>query len=92
MIDEIYAQVVTQIFEAYLKLGSASKVKTYLQELDIRTPPREHRNGKTSGGKYFTTGHLYQILSNPIYIGKVRHHGKIYDGQHRGYSFPKLMG
>ena len=53
-----------------------------MQELDIRTPPREHRNGKTSGGKYFTTGHLYQILSNPIYIGKVRHHGKIYDGQH----------
>ena len=82
LIDKIYAKIITQIFEAYLKLGSASKVKSYLQELDIRTPPREHRNGKTSGGKHFTTGHLYQILSNPIYIGKVRHHGKIYDGQH----------
>ncbi len=82
LIDEIYAQVITQIFEAYLKLGSASKVKTYLQELNIRTPPREHRNGKTSGGKFFTTGHFYHILSNPIYIGQVRHHGKIYDGQH----------
>ncbi len=81
-IDEIYAQVITQIFEAYLKLGSASKVKSYLQELGIRTPPREHRNGKTSGDKHFTTGHLYQILSNPVYIGKVRHHGKIYHGQH----------
>ena len=32
-IDKIYAQVITQIFEAYLKLGSASKVKSYLQEL-----------------------------------------------------------
>ena len=71
-----------EIFEAYLKLGSASKVKSYLQELGIRTPPREHRNGKTSGDKHFTTGHLYQILSNPVYIGKVRHHGKIYHGQH----------
>lgn len=48
-----------EIFEAYLKLGSASKVKSYLQELGIRTPPREHRNGKTSGDKHFTTGHLY---------------------------------
>ncbi|MDA8636722.1 recombinase family protein [Rhodobacteraceae bacterium] len=83
LIDDIYAQVFTQIFEAYLKLGSASKVKAYLQELNIRTPPREHRNGKTSGGKYFTTGHLYQILSNPIYIGQVRHHSNIYDGQHQ---------
>ena len=81
-IDEIYAQVITQIFEAYLKLGSASNVKSYLQKLGIRTPLREHRNGKTSGDKHFTTRHLYQILSNPIYIGKVCHHGKIYDGQH----------
>ena len=38
-------------------------MKSYLQELGIRTPPREHRNGKTSGDKHFTTGHLYQILS-----------------------------
>ncbi|MGC6526482.1 MAG: recombinase family protein, partial [Paracoccaceae bacterium] len=82
LIDEIYVQVINQIFEAYVQLGSASKVKAYLRGLDIRTPVREHRNGKTSGDKHFTTGHLYQILSNPIYIGKVRHHGKIYDGQH----------
>ena len=47
LIDEIYAQVITQIFEAYLKLSPASKIKTYLQELNIRTPPREHRIGKT---------------------------------------------
>ena len=66
----------------YLKLGSASKVKAYLQDLNICTPLRAHRNGKTSGGKHFSTGHIYQILSNPIYIGQVRHHGKTYDGEH----------
>ena len=82
LIDPGYSKVITKIFEAYLRLGSVSKVKTYLQDLDIRTPPRKHRNGKTSGGKHFSTGHLYQILSNPIYIGQVRHHGKTYNGEH----------
>tara|TARA_B100001059_G_scaffold126841_1_gene126821 strand:- start:136 stop:711 length:576 start_codon:yes stop_codon:yes gene_type:complete len=90
LIDPGYSKVITKIFEAYLRLGSASKVKTYLQDLDIRTPPREHRNGKTSGGKHFSTGHLYQILSNPIYIGQVRHHGKTYDGEHEAILPQKL--
>jgi site-specific DNA recombinase len=48
-IDEIYAQVITQIFEAYLKLGSASKVKSYLQELGIRTPRENIAMGKLQG-------------------------------------------
>ena len=74
LIDEIYAQVISQIFEAYLKLSTASKINTYLQKLNIRTPPQEHRIGKTSGDKHFTTGHLYQRLFNPLLIGKVHHH------------------
>lgn len=90
LIDPDSSKVITKIFEAYLRLGSASKVKTYLQDLDIRTPLREHRNGKTSGGKHFSTGHLYQILSNPIYIGQVRHHAKTYDGEHEAILHQKL--
>ena len=65
-IDEIYAQVITQIFEAYLKLGSASKVKSYLQELGIRTPPREHRNGKTSGDKHLTQDIFIKSIPIPF--------------------------
>jgi site-specific DNA recombinase len=26
--------------------------------------------------------YLYRILKNPIYIGKIQHKGKIYEGQH----------
>ena len=32
----------------------------------------------------------YQILSNPIYIGQVRHHGKTYDGEHEAILPQKL--
>jgi DNA invertase Pin-like site-specific DNA recombinase len=30
----------------------------------------------------FTRGHLYHLLSNPIYIGKVRHKDVIHEGEH----------
>ena len=82
LIDDKYAEVVNLIFEKYLELGSAGAVKRWLNNQGILTPVRHHRNGQQTGGKPFYTGHLYQLLSNPIYIGKVRHKKDIYDGQH----------
>ena len=38
--------------------------------------------GKMTSGLPFSRGHLYQLISNPIYIGKIRHKGKIHEGQH----------
>src|SRR5438309_8277577 len=35
------------------------------------------------GGKPFSRGHLYRLLSNPIYIGQIAHKGELYPGQHR---------
>src|SRR5205823_2005455 len=35
------------------------------------------------GGKSFSRGHLYRLLSNPIYIGEIAHKGQLYPGQHR---------
>lgn len=34
------------------------------------------------GGKPFSRGHLYKLLSNPIYIGRVRHKDEVHEGQH----------
>ncbi|MEM8921241.1 MAG: recombinase family protein, partial [Pseudomonadota bacterium] len=36
----------------------------------------------SSGGVGFSRGRLYHLLSNPIYIGKIRHHHETYDGRH----------
>ena len=35
-----------------------------------------------SGGTAFSRGHLYLILSNPIYIGRIPHKGRSYEGEH----------
>ena len=40
------------------------------------------RSGRTTGGVLISRGHLYWILSNPIYVGRLRHKGQIHDGLH----------
>lgn len=35
-----------------------------------------------TGGRAFSRGHLYRILQNPLYAGRIAHKGKVYDGQH----------
>jgi site-specific DNA recombinase len=34
------------------------------------------------GGHAFSRGHLYRILSNPLYAGEIDHKGQRYPGQH----------
>ncbi len=36
--------------------------------------------GRRSGGVLMSRGHLYWILSNPIYVGRLRHKGQIHGG------------
>src|SRR4051794_1604818 len=75
------AGVVRQLFEFYLEIGSVPRLKERADELGLTTPKRLTRNGQ-SGGKPFSIGHLYWVLSNPLYAGEVHHQGKTWPGQH----------
>src|SRR3954471_19620964 len=48
----------------------------------LRTKCRTAANGAERGGKPFSRGHLYTLLSNPIYTGQIAHKGELYPGQH----------
>ena len=39
-------------------------------------------HGNRSGGKAFSRGALYELLSNPVYIGEIRHRKERHPGQH----------
>jgi len=41
------------------------------------------KNGVRSGGQQFSRGALYQMLSNPIYLGEIRHKKERHPGQHQ---------
>ena len=43
---------------------------------------RRFDSGKTFGGVAFTRGRIYHLLSNPVYVGEIRHKGRTYPGQH----------
>ena len=39
----------------------------------------------------FGRGNLYHLLSNPIYVGSIRHRDMIYDGEHKAIIDRKLF-
>ena len=53
-----------------------------LARLNKRTRQFTSASNKTWGDRPFSRGHLYKILSNPIYAGKIAHKGEAFDGQH----------
>ncbi len=89
VVNEAEAKTVRHIYERYLVLGGVRELKT---ELDNDGYLSKSRNieGKLSGGKPFSRGALYSLLKNPIYIGKIAHQGKLYDGQHAAIVEPAL--
>ncbi|MGB4057768.1 MAG: recombinase family protein [Alphaproteobacteria bacterium] len=68
------------------KEGKNEWVEPYINELVSFPHGRfvTYKDGRSVGGKSFSRGALYALLSNPIYIGQIRHKEKTYDGQHDG--------
>lgn len=53
-----------------------------LNRRDVRSKVRVAKNGRKSGGNAFSRGALYELLSDPIYIGQIRHKGIRHPGLH----------
>ncbi len=81
--DDEWAPIIrTQFFEALVKLGSAGAVQRALFESGIRTPRREARSGRVSGGQPFAKQQVIRVLRNPLYIGKLKYGGQVFQGNH----------
>ncbi len=77
------AAIIKRIFESYLRLGSARDVAAELDADGLKIRTRVSRKGKTHGGTPFTGAYIYQTLSNPTYVGLVKHYDKTYPGEHK---------
>ncbi|HEY4925483.1 MAG TPA: recombinase family protein [Roseiarcus sp.] len=75
-----HAAFVRDLFRRYLEIGSAVRLKVALDAEDVRLPIRIVGTGNKTGGGLISRGHIYHILSNPIYVGRLRHNGKVYEG------------
>jgi len=81
-INETEVVTVRTIFELFLKLKNVQRVQAELARLNLTTKPYATPRGRAVGGLSFARGHLYKILSNPLYIGEIEHKGVRYPGQH----------
>src|SRR6266478_4798985 len=81
-INETEAVTVRTIFDLFLKLKNVQRVQAELSRLNLTTKPYATPRGRAVGGLSFARGHLYKILSNPLYIGEIEHRGVRYPGQH----------
>ena len=76
-VNEGEAEIVRQINRLYLELGCVRRLAEAAKDTGLL--------GKVRNGIVpppFSRGHLYRILSNPIYIGRISHKGEIHDGLH----------
>ena len=65
-------ETVRQIYNLYLELGCVRLLLKNITASGIRSV----------SGKVLSRGTLYKMLSNPIYIGQIRHKGICHPGQH----------
>jgi DNA invertase Pin-like site-specific DNA recombinase len=79
---EEHAEFIRNLFRRYLEVGSVVRLKIVLDAANVRLPVRVVGTGRPTGGGLISRGHIYWILSNPIYIGRLRHKGQIHDGLH----------
>jgi site-specific DNA recombinase len=90
-INKKEAKIIKYIYERY------AFAELTLLELNIELKAQHYKNksyvsrtGNKVIGTDFKNKALTYILSNPIYIGKIKHKGKIYDGEHEAIISEEL--
>src|SRR6202522_2159214 len=82
-IVEDHAAIVRSLFSRYLEAGSVVRLKQQLDAEGVRLPVRTHGAGRSTGGGFLSRVHIYKLLSNPIYVGRIAHKGQVHEGQHQ---------
>ncbi|TIL60207.1 MAG: hypothetical protein E5Y79_12010 [Mesorhizobium sp.] len=79
--DETEAQTVRHLFDRYLTLKSVRDLVDEGASEGLSRRLRQRKDGSVTVTMPFGRGNLYHLLSNQIYIGKIRHKDQVYDGE-----------
>jgi len=82
VVNEQEADIVRAIFSRFTKLESTTRLARELRAQGVTSKAWTTAKGKTRPGTPITKAHIYRMLNNPKYIGKVAHRREIYDGEH----------
>jgi site-specific DNA recombinase len=82
VVNPTEAARIRQIFDMYLELCALLPVVAELERRDWRNKAWTTRDGRQRGGLPFDKCRLHDVLTNVVYIGKVRHKDQVYAGEH----------
>jgi hypothetical protein len=82
VVNEAEAQTVQSIFSRFIELESTSRLARELRAQGVTSKAWTTARGKHRKGQPINKSHIYRMLNNPKYIGKVSHRGEIYNGEH----------
>ncbi|WP_374398063.1 recombinase family protein [Tabrizicola sp.] len=76
------AETVRTLFTLYETHRALHLVARDAARRGLRSKRCVTQSGRDTGGQIMSRGHIHKILTNPLYIGKIRHKGVIHEGQH----------
>ncbi len=88
-INEREAATIRKLYDLYQEHGAVREVKAAADNLGLRSKQRSTASGKRTGGVPFDRGHIHQILTNPLYAGRIRHKVLVHEGQHEAIITPE---
>src|SRR5258708_7668582 len=81
LVNEDEAARVRGIFALYLEHGALLPVVQELNRRGWTTKRWVNRAGQVRGGRAFDRTNLHRLLTNVVYLGKVRYKDEVHDGQ-----------
>ncbi|MFO0839071.1 MAG: recombinase family protein [Phycisphaerae bacterium] len=76
------ARRVRTIFDIYLRQEKLIPVVQELARRGWNTKTWATRKGQTRGGRPFDKNSLFKMLTNPVYLGKVKYRDELHAGEH----------
>jgi site-specific DNA recombinase len=90
VVNEEEAQVVRKVFDAYLDTKSILETAKWLNSRGFTSKAYVSRGGIKKDGQKFLGSTIYKIITNPVYVGKIRFKGEDYRGRHSGIISQEL--
>lgn len=81
-INQPEAKTIRTLYDLYEQHGTVRSVYVEADALKLRSRQRSTGDGIQTGGIAFSRGHIHNLLTNPIYAGRIRHKANVHDGQH----------
>jgi site-specific DNA recombinase len=82
IVNQGEARIVRDIFKRFLEIQSTIRIAAELNAKGITTKAWTTKDGTFRPGREWDKGHIYRMLHNPLYLGKIKHKDQVFPGEH----------